>query len=87
MQAKLSCNFPAIGSFFGDISPQLGALKAAVFMHSSLLHGVLRTPLLFFDTTPTGRILSRFSKDVEVLDNKLPMELNDLIYCLFEVNA
>lgn len=54
-------------------------------MHKNLLHGVLRTPLLFFDTTPVGRLLSRFSKDIDVVDTSLPQEITDTIYCLFEV--
>lgn len=54
-------------------------------MHNNLLHGVLRTPLLFFDTTPVGRLLSRFSKDIDVVDTSLPREISDTIYCLFEV--
>ena len=54
-------------------------------MHIVMLRGVLRAPLTFFDTTPTGRIIARFSKDIDVVDTTIPQELSDLIYCLFEV--
>lgn len=54
-------------------------------MHLVMLHGVMRVPLTFFDTTPTGRIISRFAKDVDVLDTSLPQQISDSIYCLFEV--
>lgn len=50
-----------------------------------MLHAVMRVPLTFFDTTPTGRIISRFAKDVDVLDTSLPQQISDSIYCLFEV--
>lgn len=49
--------------------------------------GINRAPMDFFETTPLGRILSRFSKDVDVLDNVLPMHLTDFIVCSIEVTT
>ncbi|XP_067009700.2 multidrug resistance-associated protein 1 isoform X3 [Anabrus simplex] len=77
----------AITSFISDLSQQLGCWRAAVIMHFYLLKGIIRAPLTFFDTTPVGRILGRFSKDVDVLDNSLPRQISDALYCLFEVIA
>ena len=54
-------------------------------MHLVMLEGVMRAPLTFFDTTPTGRIISRFAKDVDVLDTSLPQQISDSIYCMYEV--
>ncbi|XP_046475187.1 multidrug resistance-associated protein 1 isoform X1 [Neodiprion pinetum] len=62
----------------------LGCWLAARRMHLVMLRGVMRAPLTFFDTTPTGRIISRFAKDVDVLDTSLPQQISDSIYCLFE---
>jgi len=44
---------------------------AAGSMHHSLVCSVLRAPMSFFDTTPTGRILNRFSKDMDQVDSQL----------------
>ncbi|CAK1540432.1 unnamed protein product [Leptosia nina] len=64
----------------------LGALVAARILHAKLLTGVLRAPSIgFFDCTPTGRILNRFSKDVDILDNTLPMTLRGWTACFFSV--
>lgn len=48
---------------------------------------MFRVPLVFMDVTPTGRIISRFSKDIDVLDNTLPGEISDLVYCFGDVRA
>lgn len=72
-------------SFFCDLAPQLGCWLAARQMHIVMLRAVMRAPLTFFDTTPIGRIISRFAKDVDVLDTSLPPQISDTIYCLFEV--
>ncbi|XP_050076525.1 multidrug resistance-associated protein 1 isoform X4 [Anopheles maculipalpis] len=74
-------------SFFCDLSPQLGTWRAAKQLHATLLQAVLRLPIAFFDITPTGRVLGRFSKDVDVLDNTLPITVSELNYCFFEVVA
>jgi ABC-type multidrug transport system fused ATPase/permease subunit len=53
-----------------------GVLRASKTLYQELLRRVLRAPLRFFDTTPIGRILNRFAKDVETIDSTIP---NDLI--------
>ena len=40
----------------------VGTLNAASVLHGTMLTRILRSPMAFFDTTPLGRILNRFSK-------------------------
>lgn len=67
------------------VTPWLGALRAALILHRDLLSNVMRLSLQFFDTTPSGRVLSRFSKDVEALDTTLPRLFDDGLWCGFVV--
>ncbi|XP_044209764.1 multidrug resistance-associated protein 5 isoform X2 [Thunnus albacares] len=51
-----------------------GTLRASSKLHDELYHKILRCPMKFFDTTPTGRILNRFSKDMDEVDTRLPFQ-------------
>ena len=59
--------------FFGIFT-----LNAAVTLHNTMLMRILRSPMYFFDTTPLGRILNRFTKDIDILDSTIPMNVRQL---------
>lgn len=63
------------------------AIRSARFLHSSMLEAVVRSPMFFFDTTPLGRILNRFSKDEHTIDEVLPRNFNMYIRVLAQVIA
>uniref|UniRef100_A0A4W6BM69 ATP-binding cassette, sub-family C (CFTR/MRP), member 3 n=1 Tax=Lates calcarifer TaxID=8187 RepID=A0A4W6BM69_LATCA len=50
----------------------MGNIGAARKLHYNLLTNKLHTPQSFFDTTPIGRVINRFSKDIYVIDEALP---------------
>ncbi|XP_055866421.1 multidrug resistance-associated protein 1-like isoform X2 [Biomphalaria glabrata] len=55
-----------------SIIASIRMVRAAGTLHNHMLANVLRSPMSFFDTTPSGRIMNRFSGDVETVDNTLP---------------
>lgn len=48
-------------------TPVMGGARCTEKMFYAMTHRVLRAPMLWFETTPLGRILNRFTYDVEVL--------------------
>uniref|UniRef100_A0A673JL25 Multidrug resistance-associated protein 7-like n=1 Tax=Sinocyclocheilus rhinocerous TaxID=307959 RepID=A0A673JL25_9TELE len=60
-----------------------GAICAATVVHKRLLSSVLKATMTFFDTTPLGRILNRFSSDIYSVDDSLPFVLNILLANVF----
>lgn len=81
---RLFSIFTGLFEFFADLCLCLGAWKASVMLHNYMAGNVFRNPMRFFDATPTGRILSRFSSDVEVIDH-LYQQISDTIYCFMDV--
>ncbi|KAH9490363.1 Canalicular multispecific organic anion transporter 2 [Bulinus truncatus] len=58
---------------------------ASNVLHNAMLNNIMRSPMAFFDTTPIGRIVNRFSKDVDVLDNMLPNVLRQSVQSMGRV--
>ncbi len=56
-------------------------------MHNQMLHAVLRAPIRFFDSTPIGRVLQRFSRDVEAVDIQLQWSFETTVRCLVNIST
>ncbi|XP_078067717.1 ATP-binding cassette sub-family C member 5-like isoform X8 [Mustelus asterias] len=54
-------------------------LRASSKLHDALFKKILRSPMQFFDTTPLGRILNRFAKDMDEVDVRLTTQTEMLI--------
>ncbi|KAG0378501.1 hypothetical protein BGX24_003626 [Mortierella sp. AD032] len=65
----------------------LAIVRAARRLHEQLLEKILRLPMSFFDTTPLGRIVNRFSSDILSVDELIPWNVFHSVICIFSVLA
>jgi len=61
------------------------SVKASYIIHRNILQSIFNAPQSFFDTTPIGRILSRFSKDMYSLDIELSEQLDLFLFCAISI--
>ncbi|XP_042196500.1 multidrug resistance-associated protein 5 isoform X2 [Callorhinchus milii] len=54
-------------------------IRASSTLHDALFEKILRAQTKFFDTTPLGRILNRFAKDMDEVDVRLPSQTEMLV--------
>ncbi|KAH8278513.1 hypothetical protein KR018_004323 [Drosophila ironensis] len=54
-------------------------MHASKVLHDRMFACILNATMRFFDTTPSGRILNRFSKDMGAIDELLPRAMMDFI--------
>ncbi|KAI0553344.1 P-loop containing nucleoside triphosphate hydrolase protein [Xylaria curta] len=61
-------------TFFGGLTYicyELGGWHAARTLHTNFIRAIMNVPLSWFKTTPVGRIVNRFSRDMTSLDTSL----------------
>ncbi|KAK4922993.1 hypothetical protein LTR28_012560, partial [Elasticomyces elasticus] len=54
------------------------SIEASRKLHERMAFAIFRSPMTFFETTPTGRILNRFSSDIYRIDEVLARTFNML---------
>ncbi|KAM5448741.1 Transporter of the ATP-binding cassette (ABC) [Microsporum audouinii] len=58
-----------------------GSIHASRKVHAWLLRAVMRAKFKFFDSTPLGRIMNRFSKDIQSIDQDVAATAIGVIHC------
>ncbi|KAF8220884.1 multidrug resistance-associated ABC transporter [Tricholoma matsutake] len=61
----------ALAGVVSVVAQYTGALRASRILFRQLLETVVRATFRFHDTTPQGRMLNRFGKDIETIDSSL----------------
>jgi ATP-binding cassette subfamily C (CFTR/MRP) protein 5 len=54
-------------------------LRSSLRLHDRVFARVISAPMAFFDTTPLGRVLNRFSADLDRADVALPFDLEQFL--------
>ncbi|CAN6872242.1 unnamed protein product [Brassica oleracea var. botrytis] len=61
------------------------SLRAAKKLHDAMLNSIMRAPMLFFHTNPTGRVINRFSKDIGDIDRNVANLMNMFMNQLWQL--
>jgi ABC-type multidrug transport system fused ATPase/permease subunit len=62
-----------------------GSLTASWILHKNLLESVMKAKFRFFDSTPLGQIMNRFSKDIEGIDQEVAPVALGAVHCLASI--
>ncbi|KAG6381322.1 ABC transporter type 1, transmembrane domain-containing protein [Boletus reticuloceps] len=62
-----------------NVTILLSTIRASRTFHSKALNGVIYAPIWWFESQPIGRIMNRFSKDIESIDQRLIPQLFQLV--------
>ncbi|ELW62270.1 Canalicular multispecific organic anion transporter 1 [Tupaia chinensis] len=62
-----------------------GSLAASRTLYVQLLNNVLHLPLQFFETSPIGQIINRFTKDMFIIDTRFHYYLRTWVNCTLDV--
>jgi ABC-type multidrug transport system fused ATPase/permease subunit len=69
----------------GDVAFLYMIMRSSRYLHSAMLSSVLRACMQFFESTPIGRILNRFSKDIDAVEFTVSSAYRSLLRLGFQV--
>ncbi|KAL0963117.1 hypothetical protein UPYG_G00349970 [Umbra pygmaea] len=72
------CSAGIVLCLITSLSVEFLGLSAATNLHHNLLNKIIHAPIRFFDVTPLGQILNRFSADTNIIDQHIPPTLESL---------
>uniref|UniRef100_A0A8B9CSQ7 ABC-type glutathione-S-conjugate transporter n=1 Tax=Anser brachyrhynchus TaxID=132585 RepID=A0A8B9CSQ7_9AVES len=75
----------AVCRFVSTAAVLLGGVIASHKLFLQLLRNVGRSPMVFFEQTPIGNLLNRFSREMDAIDSIIPDKLKSLLGFLFNL--
>jgi ABC-type multidrug transport system fused ATPase/permease subunit len=70
--------------FRSYLTMRVGA-RASKSLHRKMLKSVVEAPLAFFSTTPSGQLLTRFGKELDIVDRSIPDVVASVMYCVLQI--
>ncbi|XP_056263509.1 multidrug resistance-associated protein 1 isoform X1 [Pseudoliparis swirei] len=77
--------FQGVSVFGYSLSTSIGGILASRCLHQSMLYDVLRSPISFFERTPSGNLVNRFAKEMDTIDTVLPSIIKMFMGSMFNV--
>lgn len=74
-----------IAVFGYSMAVSIGGIFASRHLHLNLLQNVLSSPMSFFERTPSGNLVNRFSKEMDTVDSMIPQIIKMFMGSLFNV--
>ncbi|XP_028267253.1 multidrug resistance-associated protein 1 isoform X2 [Parambassis ranga] len=74
-----------VAVFCYSISVSIGGILASRYLHQSMLYQVLRSPMSFFERTPSGNLVNRFAKEMDTIDSLIPSIIKMFMGSMFNV--
>ncbi|NWI49203.1 MRP1 protein, partial [Calyptomena viridis] len=75
----------ALSRFASTAAVLLGGVLASHQLFLQLLRNVMRSPMVFFEQTPIGNLLNRFSREMDAIDSVIPDKLKSFLGFLFNL--
>eukprot|EP01035_Chromulina_nebulosa_P017873 gene17873-23489_t len=70
-----------LSAFIRSLLEAILSLRAAQKIHDNMTRKVVLAPCSWFDTTPLGRIVNRFSQDISTVDKEIMNNFSEFLDC------